>query len=110
MKTMQRAHQIRKERSYQLQSLSYREQMSFCLKAAHKENALRQYNEKLRAKSIARLEQQKKDAAERMRRAQEEMKNKKPFQPKTFSELDFAKGAFEADQRDKQLGLKVRGW
>lgn len=110
MNAMKRAHQIRKERAYQLQSLSYREQMSFCLKAAHKENELKKYNEELRAKSIARLEQQKKDAAERMRIAQKKMKNKKPFQPKPFSELDIAKGAFEADQRDRAKGLKVRAW
>jgi len=110
MTAMKRAHQIRKERAFQLQALSYREQMSFCLKAAYKELALKKYNEKLKAASIARLEQQKKLAAERMRRAQQEMKNKKPFEPKEFSEMDLAKAAFAADQRDRVNNLKVRGY
>lgn len=107
---MKRAHQIRVYEAYQLQGLSYHNQMSICLKRAYKEIALVKENEKRKKIAQERLEQQKAEAIVRMNRVKEQMKNKKPRAEKVLSELDFAKAAYAADQRDKAAGLNVRYW
>lgn len=111
MTVMERAHQIRKYEAFQLQGMSYRQQMSVCLKKAHKEAALKKYNEEMKTKAIKRLLLQKEMAKTRMIKAQEEeIKNREPYQPKDFFEMDLAIAAYNADQRDINSGLKVRAW
>lgn len=110
MNIMKRAHQVRKEMVFQLQRLSYQKQMSLCLKKAYSETVLKKYNEKLKQESEAKLLKQKKEAVKKMKQSKVEMKNKTPYQPKQVSEIDLAKGAFTADQRDRNKDLKVRAW
>ena len=94
MTAMKRAHELRRQLSPLMPSKSYREMMSMCLKQAHNELKIKAKAAQLKA----------------AREANRPVFKAPKASGKEFAEMDIAKAAFAADQRDRALGLNVRGY